>query len=100
VPRGFYVLDFTKPGECDLAYFGLFEEIIGKGYGKLMMNSAFKSILEYGTVKTVTVNTNTLDHSNALPLYKKAGFKVTRVEQHNRKAFGEKKNRVGDLANV
>ncbi len=91
VPRGFYVLDFRKPEFCDLAYFGLFEELIGRGYGKLMINKAFETILEYGNIKYITVNTNTLDHINALPFYKKAGFKLIRVEKHSRKSFGNSK---------
>ena len=99
VPRGFYVLDFRKPFVCDLAYFGLFDEIIGKGYGKLMMNRAFETILEYGDIKNITVNTNTLDHVNALAFYKKAGFGVIRVEEHHRKAFGDAELK-GDFINV
>ena len=95
-PRGFYVLDFRKPFVCDLAYFGLFDEIIGKGYGKLMMNRVFKTILEYGDIKNITVNTNTLDHVNALPFYKRAGFEIIRVEEHDRKVLRDDEL-VGDF---
>ena len=87
-PRGFFVLDFREPFVCDLAYFGLFDEMIGKGFGKLMMNRAFKIIVDRGEIKNITVNTNTLDHSNALPFYKKSGFNVLKVEQHSREAWG------------
>ena len=87
-PRGFFVLDFREPFVCDLAYFGLFDEMIGKGFGKLMMNKAFKIIVDRGEIRNITVNTNTLDHFNALPFYKKSGFKVLRVEQHSREAWG------------
>jgi len=87
-PRGFFVLDFREPFVCDLAYFGLFDEIIGKGFGKLMMNRAFKIIVDRGEIRNITVNTNTLDHFNALPFYKKSGFKVLKVEQHSREAWG------------
>ena len=86
-PRGFFVLDFREPFVCDLAYFGLFDEMIGKGYGKLMMNKAFKIIVDRGEIRNITVNTNTLDHFNALPFYKKSGFKVLKVEQHSREAW-------------
>ena len=87
-PRGFFVLDFREPFVCDLAYFGLFDEIIGKGFGKLMMNRAFKIIVDRGEIRNITVNTNTLDHFNALPFYKKSGFKVLKLEQHSREAWG------------
>ena len=87
-PRGFFVLDFREPFVCDLAYFGLFDEMIGKGFGKLMMNRAFKIIVDRGEIGKITVNTNTLDHFNALPFYKKSGFKVLKVEQHSREAWG------------
>ena len=86
-PRGFFVLDFREPFVCDLAYFGLFDEMIGKGYGKLMMNKAFKIIVDRGEIRNITVNTNTLDHFNALPFYKKSGFKVLKVEQQSREAW-------------
>ena len=87
-PRGFFVLDFREPFVCDLAYFGLFDEMIGKGFGKLMMNRAFKIIVDRGEIRNITVNTNTLDHSNALHFYKKSGFNVLKVEQHSREAWG------------
>ena len=87
-PRGFFVLDFREPFVCDLAYFGLFDEMIGKGFGKLMMNRAFKIIVDRGEIRNITVNTNTLDHFNALPFYKKSGFKVLKVEHHSREAWG------------
>ena len=86
-PRGFFVLDFREPFVCDLAYFGLFDEMIGKGYGKLMMNKAFKIIVDRREIRNITVNTNTLDHFNALPFYKKSGFKVLKVEQQSREAW-------------
>ena len=35
-------------------------------------------------IEKMTVNTNTLDHRNALPLYKKYGFTTIRVEKHER----------------
>ena len=53
-----------------------------------MMNRAFKIIVDRGEIRNITVNTNTLDHSNALPFYKKSGFNVLKVEQHSREAWG------------
>ena len=89
VPKGFFVLDYRQLPICDLAYFGLFDDVTGKGIGKLMMNRVFEAVIEYGDVKTLTVNTNTLDHRNALPLYQKAGFDIYKKEVHQRRAWSQ-----------
>ena len=89
VPKGFFVLDYRHLPICDLAYFGLFDDAIGKGLGKLMMNRAFEEVIEKGDAKTLTVNTNTLDHKNALPLYQKAGFNIYKTEDHKRRTWSQ-----------
>ena len=89
VPKGFFVLDYRLLPVCDLAYFGLFDDVTGKGIGKLMMNRVFEAVIEYGDVKTLTVNTNTLDHRNALPLYQKAGFGIYKKEDHQRRTWSQ-----------
>ena len=82
---GFFMLDYRVTGICDLAYFGLVPEAIGFGYGKYMLKVAVKEGWNRNGTKLLTVNTNSLDHPNALPLYKKIGFmlknkkKATRV---------------------
>ena len=93
VPKGFFVLDYRLLPVCDLAYFGLFDDVTGKGIGKLMMNRVFEEVIEYGDVKTLTVNTNTLDHKSALPLYQKAGFNIYKTETHKRSAWSESEKR-------
>ena len=93
VPKGFFVLDYRQIPICDVAYFGLFDDVTGKGIGKLMMNRVFEAVIEYGDVKTLTVNTNTLDHKSALPLYQKAGFNIYKTEQHNRNVWSESENK-------
>ena len=93
VPKGFFVLDYRQPPICDLAYFGLFDDITGQGIGKLMMNTVFESVIEQGDVKTLTVNTNTLDHKSALPLYQKAGFSIYKTEDHERSAWSQFENK-------
>ena len=89
VPKGFFVLDYRQLPICDLAYFGLFDDLTGKGIGKLMMNRVFEAVIEHGDVKTLTVNTNTLDHSSALPLYQKAGFNIYKTEDHERRTWSQ-----------
>ena len=92
VPKGFFVLDYRQLPICDLAYFGLFDDITGQGIGKLMMNRVFEAVIEKGYVKTLTVNTNTLDHKSALPLYQKAGFSIYKTEDHERSTWSQLEN--------
>ena len=93
VPKGFFVIDYMHLPICDLAYFGLFDDITGKGLGKLMINRVFEEVIEKGDVKTLTVNTNTLDHKSALPLYQKAGFNICKKEIHKRSASSQLENK-------
>ena len=93
VPKGFFVLDYRESPICDLAYFGLFDDITGQGIGKLMMNTVFEAVIEQGDIKTLTVNTNTLDHKSALPLYQKAGFSIYKTEDHERSAWTQFENK-------
>ena len=81
---GFFVLDKRKRNTCDLAYFGLVPEAIGHGYGEYLLKFAIKESWKAKDVNFLTVNTNTLDHPNALPLYKKMGFKVIANEKETR----------------
>ena len=81
---GFFVLDKRKPNICDLAYFGLVPEVIGYGYGEYLLKFAIKESWAAKDINLLTVNTNTLDHPNALPLYKKMGFKVIMNEKETR----------------
>ena len=77
----------------NLAYFGLFDDVTGEGLGKFMMNRVFEEVTERGDVKTLTVNTNTLDHKSALPLYQKAGFNIYKTEIHKRSASSQSENK-------
>ena len=80
---GFFILDFRKDKVCDLMYFGLLPDAIGFGYGTQMLKIALKKSSDK-KFKKIIVNTNTLDHPNALPLYKKMGFKIVKKEIHSR----------------
>ena len=80
---GFFILDFRKEEVCDLAYFGLIEDFIGKGLGSYMLRYAILMAWE-SSIKIMSVNTNALDHVAALPLYKKFGFREIRAENHTR----------------
>ncbi len=73
-PHGFFVLDGRAPATCDLAYFGLVPEAIGRGLGTFLIQTAVHAAWDRPGTMAVTVNTNSLDHPRALPLYQKAGF--------------------------
>lgn len=79
-PHGFFVLDARAPGACNLAYFGLVPEAIGRGLGTFLLQTAVHMAWDRPGVERVTVNTNSLDHPRALPLYQKAGFEPVRRE--------------------
>lgn len=73
VPAGYYELDRRRADVVDMAYFGLVPEFIGQGLGKWLLATAVDHAWQTGPAR-VTVNTNTLDHPRALPLYQRMGF--------------------------
>jgi GNAT superfamily N-acetyltransferase len=83
-PHGFFVLDARAPERCDLAYLGLVPEAIGRGLGTFLLQTAVHMAWDRPGTRQVTVNTNTLDHPRALPLYQKAGFAPVRRETRTR----------------
>jgi GNAT superfamily N-acetyltransferase len=83
-PHGFFMLDCREKGVCDLAYFGLVPQAIGRGLGRFLVQTAAHMAWDRPGVAKVTVNTNSLDHPRALPLYQKAGFAPVRRETRSR----------------
>lgn len=83
-PHGFFVLDSRAPGSCDLAYFGLVPEAIGRGLGTFLLQTAVHMAWDRPGTTRISVNTNSLDHPRALPLYQKAGFEPVRREASHR----------------
>jgi GNAT superfamily N-acetyltransferase len=74
-PAGYAELDCRKPGEIELAYFGLFPQFIGKGLGKYFLQWTLQQAWSHGPQR-VWVHTCDLDHAAALPMYLTAGFAV------------------------
>jgi len=72
-------VDGRVPGEIELAYFGLLPEFIGRKLGPWLLTQILELAWSYGPDR-VLVNTNTLDHPKALPLYQKLGFEPYRQE--------------------
>jgi GNAT superfamily N-acetyltransferase len=66
-------LDFRKDGECELAYFGLTNKLIGSGAGRYLMNQAIRLAWVDG-VKRFHVHTCTFDSPQALDFYIRSGF--------------------------
>ena len=81
---GFFILDNRLKYSCDLSYFGLVPGVIGTGLGKLLLRMAVKLAWALPKIDKLTVNTCSPDHPNALSLYKKIGFEISKVEQSTR----------------
>ena len=73
-PAGFAELDRRRPPDIELAYFGLMPGYIGKGLGRYLLTWIIDTAWNH-TPKRLWVNTNTLDHPKALPLYQRCGFR-------------------------
>jgi len=73
VPAGFYELDRRQAKRVDLAYFGIVGEFQGQRLGPYLLGRAIEAAWSHGPER-VTVNTCTLDHPKALPLYQRFGF--------------------------
>lgn len=72
-PAGFFDLKPHTPAEVELAYFGMMEHALGTGIGKWFLGAAVEACWSHAP-KVVTVQTCTLDHPAALPLYQRLGF--------------------------
>ncbi len=72
-PAGFFDLKRHLPESVELAYFGMMEHALGQGVGRWFLGAAIEAAWSYGP-RFVTVQTCTLDHPAALPLYQKLGF--------------------------
>ena len=81
-PAGYYELDFADAERPNLVYFGLMPEWIGRGMGAWLLGTAISEVFVRGAAE-MTVNTCTLDHPAALPLYQRLGFQPVRREERN-----------------
>jgi|SRR6185295_14242420 len=72
-PAGFAELDFREDAVGQLAYFGLMPETVGRRLGYFFLYHAVANAWDHPITKLL-VNTCTLDHPRALPLYQRLGF--------------------------
>jgi GNAT superfamily N-acetyltransferase len=78
-PAGYFELDFADPESVALVYFGLMPEWTGRGVGSWFLGAAVAQGFSRGAA-SMRVNTCTLDHPAALPLYRRLGFRPIRKE--------------------
>jgi GNAT superfamily N-acetyltransferase len=72
-PAGMAELDFRSDGIGQLAYFGLLPDYVGRRLGYFFLYQATINAW-MRPISKLLVNTCTLDHPRALPLYQRVGF--------------------------
>jgi len=79
-PAGMAELECADlPNSVNLNYFGLMQEYLGLGIGRYFLHHMVEIMWSKGPAK-LTVNTCTLDHPAALPLYQRLGFAPVKRE--------------------
>lgn len=85
-PAGF--AEFVKENDyTEILYFGLLPDYVGQGLGLYFLNQVIQQAWS-NQPKWIQLNTCTLDHPNALPVYKKAGFVEVRTATEQRRILG------------
>ena len=80
---GFFELLFhPETNKCEIAYFGILDQYIGKNYGKYLLSEALKLGFRKKT-KKVWLHTCSLDHKHALKNYLGRGMKIFKSESIN-----------------
>ena len=72
--EGLLELDFREGGQCELAFFGVTEKLIGGGAGRWLMNRSLE-LAWSRPIGRVWVHTCTSDHPAALAFYQRSGFR-------------------------
>jgi GNAT superfamily N-acetyltransferase len=80
-PAGYFELERHDDGSTEIAYFGLMQESIGRGLGKLLLTEAVRRAWAFGANR-VWLHTCTLDDPAAMPNYLKRGFKPFKRETY------------------
>jgi GNAT superfamily N-acetyltransferase len=74
-PAGFSEIDARREKLAEIRFFGLTPEWIGTGLGRFFLTNIVERAWSLGPSR-VQLETCTLDHPAALPLYQKLGFRV------------------------
>ncbi len=72
-PAGLAELKVLDSKEFEISFFGLIPELVGKGLGAFFLDQVLQ-ILASRDAQRATLETCTLDHPRALPLYQRFGF--------------------------
>lgn len=78
---GYFELQRHDDGDVEIAYFGLFPDRIGRGYGGAMLTAAVSEAWRLGAT-SVWLHTCTLDHPRAIDNYRARGFEEYRTETY------------------
>ncbi len=80
---GFFELLFhPETRKCEIAYFGILDQYIGKKYGGYLLSEALRLGFRNNT-KKVWLHTCSLDHKHALSNYLSRGMKIFKSETIN-----------------
>lgn len=81
---GLLELDFRVSGECELVFFGLARDAIGKGVGRFLMNEAIAKAWAQ-PIDRFWLHTCNFDHPAAFAFYQRSGFRpyALMVEVHD-----------------
>ena len=92
-PAGFFDLKLRLPETVELAFFGMMADATVQGLGRWFLGSAIEAAWSHAP-RRVIVQTCTLDHPAALPLYQKLGFSpVGQKKEHVRPMTEEQRAR-------
>ena len=75
------IYQFEKK-ECEIGYFGVLPEFVGKKYGGFLLSEAIKKSFQLKSNR-VWVHTCSLDHKNALTNYLNRGMEIFKEETIN-----------------
>ncbi len=75
--EGFAELDYRKPTEVEIVYFGLTMDWVGRGLGSWLMLSVLERAWSR-PVSRVWLHTCELDHPGAVGFYRRCGFSIFR----------------------
>jgi len=78
-PAGYFELERHDDRSCEIAYFGLLPEFLGRGLGKHLLTAAAEAAWAEGAER-VWLHTCTLDDPAALPNYVARGFRPFKTE--------------------
>ncbi|MDQ6771506.1 MAG: GNAT family N-acetyltransferase [Candidatus Dormibacteraeota bacterium] len=78
-PAGYFELDGRDRADVEIAYFGLFPDVLGLGLGGWLLTRAIRRAWALGA-RRVWVHTCSLDSPNALANHRARGLRVFREE--------------------